>query len=662
MPILLPPTSVGYMQFTKLTWRDGQPYSDIYDDIYYSSAEDEAIPGESEFDHVFFKNNGLPQRWMQSDDFVIAELGLGSALNCILTIRQWLKHGDDFKKKKTLHYIAIEKHPLSAEDISRLIAQYPELKQYADELVDNYPPAIEATHSRSLFDNRVVIHYKFMDVHDALDDEMLEVDAWYLDGFSPAKNPEMWSDKLFARIAKNSRSGATCSTYTAAGFVKRNLQQAGFIVNKVSGHGKKREMITAELPVDKPGSNKAEIFRYRDRPWFQLPLRKCVSEKTATIIGAGIAGLSVAYSLVQRGWNVTIIDRQGSVAGETSSNPAPIVYPRLSVNNDIDTEFYTTAYCYALSIFNKLQKSSRQRFWYGEGLQQLMDNKRIQQIIEKFQFNRDFISIAGDVGGDKAVVEYGSAGVVLPGVLCDVLASACAGSLKIIDAEVTGIDYDGKKWQCLNGTESIHDDEVLVIANGNDVNSIGLPAKFPMEMIRGQVAVLKEKDASPQIQKTLNAEVHITPVINGRHYLGATYNRNNTNQDATWEDSRAMLDELDKLYPGIFEEEDCIDAWVGFRSMSKDRVPLVGAVPDSAFFEKEYADINNGNNTREYRPASYRDGLYLSAAHGSRGFTSSFISAEIIASLIERTPMPVSKKVLDYLNPSRFIVNDLKRR
>lgn len=650
------------MQFTKLIWRDGQPYSDLFDDIYYSSDEDENIPGESEFKHVFFKNNGLPERWLQRDEFVIAELGFGSGLNCVLTIREWLKHCEQSKKKKTLHYIAIEKYPLSAETIVELISRYPDLKLICEALVEDYPPAIATTHSRSLFDNRVVVHFKFMDVIGTLGDDDLDADVWYLDGFSPAKNPEMWSEQLFAKIAKNSRNGATCSTYTAAGFVKRNLKNAGFLVDKVSGHGKKREMLVAGLPVTKLCDKKSEPLRYKEKPWFQRPPKIDVSGKKATVIGAGIAGLSLAYALVQRGWKVTIIDKHGDIAKGSTSNPAPIVYPRLSVNNDVDTEYYTASYCFGLYIFSKLQKKSRERFWFGDGLLQVMDKNRIDQILKKYDFNSDYISVAEAQADGKVMVDYTSAGVVLPAILCDVLRAECGGDLNIVNAEVTNIKYDGKKWQCSYGSESIHEDEILIVANGTDINGLGLPLNFPVEKIRGQVAILEEGDASYQIKKTQNADVHITPAINGKHYLGATYNRGNVDPCIEPEDNRALLDSLNKLYPEMFGEDDCCDAWVGFRTVSKDRIPLVGAVPDVLFYDEEYADICHGNNVRTYLPASYLNGLYISAAHGSRGFTSSFISAEVIASLIEGSPMPVSKKVLDYLSPSRFVVNDLKRR
>ncbi len=657
------------MQYTNLIWRDGQPYSELFDDIYYSSDEAEDISGESEFQHVFFKHNALPERWQGRNDFVIAELGFGSGLNCILTIREWLKHCAECNEEKTLHYVAIEKYPLSAETIVELISRYPELKPLCDELVEKYPPAIATTHNRRLFNNRVVIHFKFMDVYHALADNKLNVDAWFLDGFSPAKNPAMWSQELFICIAQNSAYGATCSTYTAAGLVKRNLQKAGFMVNKVTGYGKKRDMLVAKLPVEQLNNTTSSSLKYKDKPWFEPPLKKAPSIKNATIVGAGIAGLSLAYALVQRGWMVTIVDKQGNNQKQASANPAPIVYPRLSINNDVDTEFFTAAYCYALYVFKSLQKKSQQRFWFDDGLLQLMDKKRITQIIEKFQLNSDFISIAKGMDNEslakkeeQVLVNYASAGVVLPAILSDVLQNECAGKLNIINAEVTSISYDGKKWQCLGHSQLINETEILVIANGMAINDLALSLKFPVDVIRGQVVRLNENQASHQIKKILNAEVHITPAINSKHYLGATYTRNNWNLEVSQKDNRALLESLNKFYPDIFKEDDICETWVGFRTISKDRVPIVGAVADVSFFNKEYADIALGSTTKIYPPASYLNGLYISAAHGSRGFTSSFLSAEIVASLINNDPSPVNKRVIDYLSPSRFMVNNLKRR
>ncbi len=645
------------MQYTNLIWRNGQPYSEMFDDIYYSSNKNEDISGESEFHHVFFKNNALPARWTNSGNFIIAEAGFGSGLNCILTIREWLKHLAESKQDKCLHYIAIEKYPLSPEAIIKVVSRYPELKKYYDELIANYPPAIEGVHSRHLFDNRVTIHYRFMDAYAALKDENFNVDVWYLDGFSPAKNPDMWSQQLFEKLVQNSHTGTTCSTYTSAGFVKRNMQAAGFSVNKVSGCGKKREILRAELIQKKPVS-----LKYKDKPWFIPPSKNQLSEKKATIIGAGIAGLSLAYALVQRDWFVTIIDKHGDVVKEATSNPAPIVYPRLSINNDVDTEFYTAAYYYALHVFEKLQKQSKQRFWFGDGVIQLMDKKRIRQIIKKFQFNSDYVSIVDELNTDQVIVDYPSAGFMLPAILSDILKNECSEKINIIDTEVTNINYNEKKWQCLSGSQLINETETLIIANGTGINQLGLSQKFPVESIRGQVVELNANPVSHQIKKTINAAVHITPVINSKHYLGASYVRNCQNLEVCQKDSSDLIKSLNKIYPDMFKQEDYAGAWVGFRTVSKDRKPIVGAIPDEGFFNEEYADLCHGKVNKSYQVAHYLKGLYISAAHGSRGFTSSFLCAEIIASQIEGEVAPVSKKVLDYLNPSRFIVNNLKRR
>ncbi len=264
------------MQYSNFTWRDAQPFSETFDDIYYSSNADESVSGEGEFLHVFFKNNGLPHRWQENRDFVIAELGLGSTLNCLLTIQQWLAHLEESQHDKCLHYIAVEKYPLSPQAIVELLSRYSMLQGYCKELVDNYPPAVEGSHSRLLFNGRVHIHFKFMDAFDALKDEQLNVDAWYLDGFSPAKNSDMWSAELFQKVAQNSHKGTTCSTYTSAGFVKRNLQQSGFSVKKVTGHGNKREMLTAELDQEPVAD-----YRFADKPWY------CSTIETTAGITAG---------------------------------------------------------------------------------------------------------------------------------------------------------------------------------------------------------------------------------------------------------------------------------------------------------------------------------------------------------------------------------------
>lgn len=663
------------MQYTNLIWRDGQPFSEMFDDIYYSSNEGENISGEREFNHVFFKNNGLPERWQTSHDFVIAELGFGSGLNCLLTIREWLQHLTETKQTKCLHYIAIEKYPLSPETIVTLISRYPELKYLCDELVENYPPAVETSHSRRLFDGRVVIHYMFMDVFEALKDERFNVDAWYLDGFTPARNSDMWSQELFLKLAQNSNQGARCSTYTAAGFVKRNLMAANFDVTKVPGYGKKREMLVAKYN----GAEKKQ-FNYKDKPWFSLAEIPVARHKKATVIGAGIAGLSVAYALVRRGWQVTIIDRHEAVAQEASSNPVALVYPRLSVNNKVDTDFYIAAYHHALYELSNLQSKNAQSFWFDSGLLQLIDKTRITEILNRFQFNEDVLSIderlinKNDVNDkdknkekEKVTVDIKKAGVVIPGILCETIKAECGDKLIIKQAIIEHIKPVDRGWQCLAGTQIIDESEILIVANGVSLNALDGLINFPVEKIRGQVVSLRANALSQAMVSSVSSEVYLTPSINNRHYLGASYTRGNDSvaidaDDTAWLLKKLADNVIDEVVADVFTQLDYVDAWVGFRAMSKDRVPIVGAVPDADFYHAEYGDICHGNVTKSYLPAKYMKGLYVTSAHGSRGFTTSFLSAEIIASQIQGEPAPVAKSIVDYLSPSRFIVNECKRR
>ncbi len=258
-------------------------------------------------------------------------------------------------------------------------------------------------------------------------------------------------------------------------------------------------------------------------------------------------------------------------------------------------------------------------------------------------------------------LDFKKAGVVLPPVLCEVLKRECADHLTIKQASVDAIKNTEGKWHCYSGNDLVDVSALLVIANGVDVNSLGLDLEFPLEKVRGQVAVLNETGPTKVIAKTVNAGKYITPSIAGKHYIGATYHRGDSSLLALDADKVELLAAAEKTFPGEFSANSYSTAWVGIRSMSKDRVPVVGPVPDITFYKREYRDICHGNNNKVYQPAQYLDGLYVSAAHGSRGFSSCFLSAEIIAAQIRGEPLPVSKKVADYLSPSRFIVNDLKR-
>lgn len=216
-----------------LEWRDGViPVSTRFDDPYFSLAD-----GLAETRHVFLAGNGLPAR--MRDGFCIAELGFGTGLNLLATQIAWAATG----RPGTLRYVSFEAFPLPAADIARALDHFPEARAVAGPFLAQWAegrrwlslPGIEA---------EVILG----DARQTLPDWPGRADAWYLDGFSPARNPELWSADLMAAVARHTAPGGSFATYTAAGHVRRALQAAGFQVDRRPGHGRKRHMTAGSLP------------------------------------------------------------------------------------------------------------------------------------------------------------------------------------------------------------------------------------------------------------------------------------------------------------------------------------------------------------------------------------------------------------------------------
>jgi tRNA U34 5-methylaminomethyl-2-thiouridine-forming methyltransferase MnmC len=227
-----------------LAWHDGDmPYCPRFGDHFYSVHD-----GRAECRHVFLAGNDLPQRWSGRDRFVIGELGFGTGLNLLETWALWRRNA----RRPMLDFVTFEKYPLSAADMRRAHARWPELRKDSEALLAHWPPAPDTKQTiimtlESGF--RLTVHigdaaetlHRLAPMHDAA------VDAWFLDGFAPSRNPGLWQADLLKQLASISAADATFATYTVAGWVRRNLQAAGFIVEKAPGHAGKRQMLRGRL-------------------------------------------------------------------------------------------------------------------------------------------------------------------------------------------------------------------------------------------------------------------------------------------------------------------------------------------------------------------------------------------------------------------------------
>jgi tRNA 5-methylaminomethyl-2-thiouridine biosynthesis bifunctional protein len=219
----------------------GYPFSTEFDDIFFADED-----GLAESRYVFLGQNALPDRWAQSvDSFTIGELGFGTGLNFFATVDLWKKFSD-LRKAKRLNYLSFEKYPLTAPTISAVMARWPELETIKNEFLSKYSGApTNGLHRFEFKNENISLILAIGDAVDMLDQipADLKIDAWFLDGFAPRKNPEMWSSEIFQKVVNISNDRATAATYTSAGWVKRNLQAAGFTVEKFKGFGRKRDML-----------------------------------------------------------------------------------------------------------------------------------------------------------------------------------------------------------------------------------------------------------------------------------------------------------------------------------------------------------------------------------------------------------------------------------
>ncbi len=640
------------MKYAGIDWNNGTPVSRQFDDVYFSEKG-----GLEETEHVFLHNNSLPERWQGCDHFVIAETGFGTGLNFLVTMNAWLRVCSD---NACLHYISIENNPVSPGDIRKLIDLYPQLQSSCNELLQNYPPPVPGMHFSSFAGGMVRLHLIFDDIERALSNISFKVDAWYLDGFAPASNPDMWNDRVFELIEHNSKVGTSFATYTASGDVRRGLSSAGFIVQKARVFGAKRDMLKGFV---------IELRCFADKkPWYRLPVPS-FKQKQAVIIGAGLAGLATAWSLVQRGWKVTLIDRHAAVASGASGNPAGLLMPRLDQSPSADVRFYINAYIHAVHLLDTLQQSSDKQFWFKTGSLLLDDAEKLQQLVkadhlsgELFEFvDAEQTSEVCGVNINQEAMLLKDSGWVNVERLCHHMKSVCADKLDYVHADITRITHTTEGWRLFCNEQQIATSECLVLANGVHSNSYDQTQWMPVSSVRGQVSYVRATTKSKSLKCPVSGNRYMTPANNGLNVIGASYIADDVSSDLSPSEHADNINMINRHLPGIVQLADVCSGRVAFRAVSTDRVPIVGSVPDEDTYMNDYHDLHHGKTNKYYPPGTYLPGLYVTTAHGSRGLCSCLISGEIVASLICAEPMPVEKEIMDYLNPARFIIRKLKR-
>lgn len=643
----------------QVDWHDGSPFSTTFGDIYFQA------DSVAESQHVFLKHNRLPESWQDKLLFTIAETGFGTGLNFLLTAQTFLQTTGS---KQQLQFISIEKHPLRAEDLRLALAKYPEFLQLAADLLAQYPPALPGFHRLNLANGRIQLTLIFDDVLAALGQLFYPIDAWYLDGFAPQKNPDMWHETLFTQMARLSKPKATFATFTAAGSVRRGLIAAGFIVQKIKGFGRKREMLSGHFAASTVPTSSV-------KKWAALPQTATPVQRVA-IIGGGLAGCACAYRLLQAGYEVLLLEQESTVAAGASGNPAGLLMPQLSADYNSRDAFYTNGFWRTRQFIVNSMSLVAGKDYALQGLAQLCCLPRVAAWCQKLQAQRQLppevvtylsaveVSAHLEMTTPFPGLFYPQAGWVKPARLCQAFLSEHQAPERLqikTDIIITGLLHNGQSWELTGEKHQTFSADAVIIATGVGIQQFPYTQAYPVYTSPGQLSQFSVCQQHPAYPVT--AETYAIPLPDQSLLIGATYRKERDFLAPTLEDHQKNIQGLKQGLPELAQQlaADQAVAHIACRPTTLDHLPLVGPVADCSHFQSQFVQLAQGGNPLKAPNASYYPNLYLCSGFGSKGLSACLLSADIIAGYIQQSPLPIPLFLYNSIHTSRFWLKNLSK-
>jgi tRNA 5-methylaminomethyl-2-thiouridine biosynthesis bifunctional protein len=604
MPSVLAPARLAFAA-------DGTPFSQAYGDVYHS-----AEGGLAQARHVFLQGNGLPERWRGRRAFTILETGFGFGLSFLATWRAWR---EDAARCGRLHFVSIEKHPFAISDLQVLFKKFPQIDIESTQLASHWPMLVPGMHRIEFESGNVVLTLFFGDVAEGLPQLALMADAIFLDGFAPAKNPEMWAPPLLRHLGRLAAPGATLATWSVAALVCTALREAGFALEKRKGFGAKREMLTGSLiPRRKaePGENPS---------------------RSAIVIGAGVAGAAVCERLASRGWEVTLIERHAGPAEEASGNPAGIFHPVVSPDDSLFARFTRASFLFLLNHWQNLGDLE----WQRCGVLQLARDDREMASQKRALATLGFPARYAQFDEAKGGIWFPEAGWVKPRTLVQALLSR-SGIETRFGIEISDLEFSEQIWHAKDKHgKTVASAPIVVLANAADALRLAPQPKVRLRQVRGQLTL------APAIEGLKHVVLRggmALPGIDGVSVIGASFDIGDDDPQLRADSHAGNLERLEQMLPGAMArfnpglDPAKLEGRVAFRAVVPDRLPMIGPIPD-------------GRGT----------GLYGAFAYGSRGLLWACLGGELLASALEGEPLPVERKLAAAVAPGRFALRAARR-
>ncbi|APW37971.1 FAD-dependent cmnm(5)s(2)U34 oxidoreductase [Rhodoferax koreense] len=603
---------------------DGTPYSPRFNDRYRSE-----LGGLSQAREVFLQGCGLPEAWAGAQRWSVLETGFGLGLNFLVTWDAWRR---DPVRPRILHFVSIEAWPASADDLLRSFAVHPELRPLAEQLHSRWWGLLPGWHRLVFEGGQVVLTLCIGDVQAMLREMAFEADAVYLDGFSPDVNPDIWSAHTMKAVARCCRRGTRVASWTVARSVRDGLKQAGFVVRKTAGVPPKRHNLQA-------------VYDPHWTPKRTADPALAVEPSTCIVIGAGIAGASVAHSLARRGWRVRLLDAAEAPATGASGLPAGLVAPHVSVGDSVLSQLSRAGVRTTLQLAAPLLRAGVD--WAPDGVLQRHLGNPPKLPTDATEFGRDWSAPAtpeqlaeAGLPEDAAAHWHAHGGWLRPKRLVEALLSH-PGIRWQGRAAVDRLEHVEAGWRVV-GTEgeTLATAPLVVVAAGIASSRIGATA-MPLQPVRGQVAC-GASAAPPGAFPRWPVNGHGSfisgmPLPGGERLwvAGASFDRHQADPSVQAADTQANFERLAGLLPAVAEalapafETGQVQAWAGIRCASPDRLPMVGPLGPP--------------------------GLWVCTAMGSRGLTMAMLCGELLAARLHGEPLPLTRKLAAALGVGRYL-------
>ncbi len=606
----------------------GIPVSRRFGDVYHPQAGP-----LQQARNVFIDGNRLHERWRGRASFTVCETGFGLGNNFLALWQAWR---NDVYRPSRLHMVSIEAHPFTREDLRSLLLRQHEglLRELALGLIDAWPELLPGLHRLEFDGGALTLTLAFGPVSRLMRQLQARVDAFFLDGFAPRVNPDMWTPAVFGQLARLAAADATLASWCCVGQVRRDLRDAGFLVSKRPGFHGKREITVGVL--------RPELGRRRPEPAIQAPA-------PVLIVGGGLAGAGVAQALALRGHDVQVFDPvfAHGLAASHHGHQAAALSPVISRDDDIRSR---------LSRAGVLRALQRWRALPGEPLQACgtldlaLDGQDAQSAREALAFLRfpdtwvRWLDAAQ--ASQQAGVRLGQGGLFFPQGQCVQLQALLQAlfSLPGVQCHAAAVatlqrDEHGL-WTARDASGAVLGRAPqVVLANARHAahmldgisGVIGMP---PLPRLRGiygmagQISYYRQGDV-PGARVILAGAGYSLPAQAGRQLAGSTYVLDDEQARITVSGRRQISDKLEALLgvtAGSLASVPTEGGWAGWRAAVSDRLPLIGPV---------------GKDT----------GLWLACAYGSRGLSWSCLAGDVLGASLNGEPLPLERELLAKIAP-----------